>query len=264
MYLGGSQNPVSGAYNRDIDEVRIYNRALSAAEVTNLYNTESGLVAHYPFNGNANDESGNGNHGVVNGATITTDRHGNANSAYSFDGVDDYINLGNSAGLRFGGTKISTSAWININSIPPDNQGTILGQRDTGSPAKNNWQFHVSGTSVSAPLQSKLSFTTWELGHAAADPAIETVYSDILIPVQQWAHVVATYDGVNIRLYINGVLRITEPATAAIDTLDVPTLIGRFSLQDPKAFNGKIDEVRIYNRALSAAEVLSLYNTEKP
>jgi len=53
-----------------------------------------GLIAHYPFNGNANDASGNGNHGTVNGATLTEDRFGNADSAYKFDGQDDYIDLG--------------------------------------------------------------------------------------------------------------------------------------------------------------------------
>ena len=52
-----------------------------------------GLVAYYPFNGNADDESGNGNHGTVNGATLTIDRFGNENSAYSFDGIDDYIDI---------------------------------------------------------------------------------------------------------------------------------------------------------------------------
>ncbi len=50
-----------------------------------------GLVAYYPFNGNANDESGNGNNGIVHGATLTADRSGNANSAYSFNGIDNYI-----------------------------------------------------------------------------------------------------------------------------------------------------------------------------
>ena len=56
-------------------------------------NIDSGLVAHYPFNGNANDESGNGNDGTVNGATLTTDRFGNANKAYSFDGVSNSENM---------------------------------------------------------------------------------------------------------------------------------------------------------------------------
>ena len=58
-----------------------------------------GLVAYYPFNGNANDESGNRNDGIVHGATLTTDRNGNAASAYVFDGVDDYIRIGDSSSL---------------------------------------------------------------------------------------------------------------------------------------------------------------------
>ena len=54
-----------------------------------------GLVAYYPFNGKANDESGNGNHGTVNGATLAEDRFGNVDSAYNFDGVNDYITISN-------------------------------------------------------------------------------------------------------------------------------------------------------------------------
>ena len=73
------------------------------------------LVAYYPFNGNANDESGNGNDGVVNGATLTTDRFGNVNSAYSFDGVDDWINAPNS-GLPDADESRTLTAWVKFNS----------------------------------------------------------------------------------------------------------------------------------------------------
>ena len=59
------------------------------------YVPKDGLVAWYPFNGNANDESGNGNHGTVNGATLTADRNGKANSSYSFDGVSNFITINN-------------------------------------------------------------------------------------------------------------------------------------------------------------------------
>jgi hypothetical protein len=67
---------------------------LTFAQVPSYVPT-NGLVGWWPFNGNANDESGNGNNGTVNGATLTTDRNGVANSAYSFDGVNDYIDVGN-------------------------------------------------------------------------------------------------------------------------------------------------------------------------
>ena len=78
----------------------------------------SGLAAYYPYNGNANDESGNGNHGTVFGASLTTDRSGNADSAYSFDGVNDYIDIGKDASLKMT-DGLSISAWINIATFSP-------------------------------------------------------------------------------------------------------------------------------------------------
>ncbi|RKY55315.1 MAG: hypothetical protein DRP89_03575, partial [Candidatus Neomarinimicrobiota bacterium] len=78
----------------------------------NSYAQNNGLVAYYPFNGNANDESGNGNDGTVNGATLTTDRFGNENSAYSFDGVDDYIMVQDSPELQFGTNDFTIALWF--------------------------------------------------------------------------------------------------------------------------------------------------------
>jgi hypothetical protein len=72
----------------------------------------NGLVAGYEFTGNANDVSGNGNHGVVHGATLTTDRFGNANSAYAFDGVDDYISVATDSSILGGFPDFSLSLWL--------------------------------------------------------------------------------------------------------------------------------------------------------
>ena len=71
----------------------------------------NGLVGYWPFNGNANDESGNNNNGTVSGATLTTDRFGNANKAYSFDGTNDYISVldNNSLDLT---NQLTLSAWF--------------------------------------------------------------------------------------------------------------------------------------------------------
>ena len=71
-----------------------------------------GLIAHYPFNGNANDESTNSNHGTVNGATLSTDRFGNVNSAYDFDGTNDYISIPGKAEWDFGLNSFSISVWF--------------------------------------------------------------------------------------------------------------------------------------------------------
>ena len=73
---------------------------------------KQGLVAYYPFNGNAKDESGNGHDGDVKGATLANDRNGNSNSAYYFDGADDYINLGNDDDFNFGESDFSISLWF--------------------------------------------------------------------------------------------------------------------------------------------------------
>ena len=73
----------------------------------------AGLVAAYEFTGNADDVSGNGNNGVVNGATLTADRFGNAGSAYSFDGIADYIDLGD----QDFGTAVAISAWVNFERV---------------------------------------------------------------------------------------------------------------------------------------------------
>lgn len=103
-------------YQGDMDDIGFWDRTLTQQEITNLYNAStpppcnplasnlmSGLVGYWPFCGNANDESGNGNNGTVNGATLTNDRFGNMNAAYSFDGVDDFIQC-----LQSGPTGVSS------------------------------------------------------------------------------------------------------------------------------------------------------------
>ena len=74
----------------------------------------NGLVGYWPFNGNAQDESGNLNHGIVNGATLTTDRNGVANKAYSFDGVNDNIFINNNF-FNIGWNEFTISIWYNLN-----------------------------------------------------------------------------------------------------------------------------------------------------
>ena len=107
---------------------------------------EDGLVVYYPFNGNADDESGNGFDGIVNGATITTDRFGNENSAYSFDGMDDFIETS----LVFSGDQdpVSYVVWVNIAQDGPGN-GAIFTETN-GYDQRN--QFRISGDSISAQL----------------------------------------------------------------------------------------------------------------
>ena len=94
----------------------------------NLAEFNNGLIAYYPFNGNANDESGNGHHGDVNGSTLTPDRYGTANKAYSFDGTDDYIDLGNKPAFNFGTSDFTISLWFKTDGIQTDKY--FLGKYD--------------------------------------------------------------------------------------------------------------------------------------
>ena len=112
-------------------------------------------MAHYPFTGNANDESGNGNNGTVFGATLALDRWGNPNSAYSFDGSDDYIDIGGAPSLKMT-EAVTISTWINLQDLGswPEWQNIISdhGPNEvTEGPGKilrfhgNQIEFHVGG-----------------------------------------------------------------------------------------------------------------------
>ena len=87
----------------------------------------TGLVGYWPFNGNANDESGTGNNGTVNGATLTTDRFGNANSAYNFNGSSEFIEVTHNSSLTFT-TGVSFSFWLNIPDSSLNTTGLVTRQ----------------------------------------------------------------------------------------------------------------------------------------
>ena len=132
--LSSFQSAAAEFFNGVIDEIRIYNRVLSASEVQALYATDTGQVAYYPFNGNANDESGHGFNGTVTGATLTADRFGNQNRAYSFDGsTTPLIDVGNIESFNFGTGDFTLETWIQMD---PASSGPrhILGKRDETYP----------------------------------------------------------------------------------------------------------------------------------
>ncbi|MCK4447098.1 MAG: DUF1565 domain-containing protein, partial [Candidatus Marinimicrobia bacterium] len=193
-----------------------------------------GLVAYYPFNGNANDESSNGNNGKVNGATLTTDRFGNANSAYSFNrNNQNYINCGNDISFDIT-NQITLGAWIKPVDV---GFGILIGKRYEIYYLRfynNSLNFYLSG----------------------CDHMIS--YSSSNFDINKWYFITATYDGDNMKLYVDGVNVISEVETDKILTGDDPLVIGG-SIQGCY-FNGTIDEVNIYNRALTQSEIDSLYN----
>ena len=201
-----------------------------------------GLVLWLKFNegsGNiAYDSSFYNNHGTIYGATWTDGKFG---KALSFDGVDDYVDCGNDTSLR--PSRITYEAWFKANSV--SGRYTILRGSHNGDVA-----LCIEDGAVKGQIDADPSNPTWNF------VSYSPIYENI------WYHAVLTWDGTYARLYVNGELKDTDsthPGDIRWSDTD-GTIIGMSrpsSLQYP--FNGTIDEVRIYNRALSENEIKMLY-----
>jgi hypothetical protein len=213
------------------------------------YLPTEGLVGWWPFNGNANDESGNGNDGSPDGTTLTDDRFGLNGSAYNFDGINDKILIQNVL-LSNSYSDHTTSIWIKTSVQTPDL--VILTDRNGDSYwYKNdnrliNGQFAHTSHNNNCINQSISSQTVWN---------------------NQWHHLVAVFDSQlsTLKLYLDGILVEQNPSIAADCYGNVPqsTTIGcstDFDYTDVGFFNGEIDDIGIWNRALNQQEITELYN----
>ena len=247
-------------FNGIIDDIRIYNRAISQAEVTDLFteggwsSLNSGLVAYYPFNGNANDESFYGNNGTENGGVaLTTDRFGNADAAYSFDGVDDYIRVANNTSIN--PTSVSLNVWISINSISGEYDYILANKGSSGDPPEDPYQIRITPMSE-IEVWFETSGNSQFVGLKSAPLATD-----------EWYMVSATFDeSGSVTLYLNGNQIGSDVAGFALPENSIDLGIGvQFHSSNVPAsasdyFAGHIDDIRIYNRVLSVLEIEALYN----
>jgi hypothetical protein len=258
---GGATEYYSGFF----DDIAIYNRALTPQEIQNLYtgttpaacldlpaNLQDGLVGYWPFCGNANDESGNGNNGTVNGATLAEDRFGNAGSAYGFDGVDNHIDIPFSDLWR--GIEASVSVWIRKGN-DFDGQRLVLGQSN-GRPQLVCNSDYTPG-SDNAAFQFKRSS-----GEFTIVPGNSSIVSE------EWVNLIGVYSSGSISIYLDGILDNSILHNDVFDDCSqTPLQVGAFSTNGScgdaigitQAFFGLIDDITIYNRALSPEEVTQLY-----
>lgn len=208
-----------------------------------------GLVAYYPLNGTANDYSGSGNHGAVFNVSSTTDRFQVQEKALAFNGTTSYINLGSKAALKMKDS-ITISLWFFANTIAPTYQNLIS---DHGIN-----QSSVGAGKIMRLAEGKLQVIIGGLYGSATTPA---TYLEKAVEASKWYHAVFTYDRTTLKFYLNNTLVGTLPYTAQLSANPNDVLIGKSGFPN-ELFNGKIDQVRVYNRALKQSEVQALHEED--
>ncbi len=263
-------------FTGSIDDVRIYNRGLSAAEVSQLYaqtstiiraktnslrnnpasNLQQGLVGWWPFDGayltttTSTDLGSGGNNGTLSGGP--TPSIGKLGQALTFDKSDDVVSVTANSAFNFDITSNFTlSAWVYKTSADATANG-IFGKWQTGS--SPYWYCRIGDSASEVFCRFSNSGGTAENYQSASN-----------VVANQWTHISVVANGSTVKIYLNGVIDSTTNITLT-GTMqnNVNLQIGNIgSSLSNHWFGGKIDDVRIYNRALTAAEVLQLYNAGK-
>ena len=210
----------------------------------------AGLIAAYEFSGNADDVSGNGNNGVVNGATLTTDRFGNVGSAYSFDGVDDYIISSTNFSPQTSG---AISLWFNQESEP-----SVIGNTIFVSSLSSAIYTDGSFTIAHNPDSNEPSVAYWGNAENWFYAEGHTI-DEITFPIDStWHHLLWTWDTPSgSTLYVDNQI-------VGGDGIGPPVFGGNpIKIGNANTYwfhDGLIDDLYIYDRALSPTEVSTLYS----
>ena len=248
--LGIGYDPIDngGFFDGALDDVQIYNRALSDAEIAALYAAQNpapvvpgNLVADYPASGNADDATAYNNHAAVLGAQLTKDRFGKSNRAYAFNGAGQALRAANSPQLNSDFTTIGF--WINPSSFPASGEVYIM--------SNGGWQERWK---ISLPGHGKPVFTTHSNGACCSDLDSGTPFATGV-----WTYVTMVHDGSKDIIYFNGAKVNEKNAAGALDPTTQPLGIGFDPIDNNYFFHGAMDDIQIYNKALTDAEIAALY-----
>jgi PKD repeat protein len=230
-----------GAYVAQLTVGDGTNTSLPSTVAISVGTAASGLVAAYGFDEGvgtaAGDISGNRNNGVVNGATWSTS--GRFGNALSF-GSSSMVTIADSASLDLT-SGMTLEAWVNPSSLNSSWKNVIF--KPNGNPSTTNPSYLLQGCSPSASAPS-----------VYINPTTSNLAAPSALPVNTWSHIAATYDGATLRFFVNGLLVATRPQTGAITASTDGLSIGG-NAYSGQNWSGLIDEVRVYNRALSATEI---------
>ncbi|TAF76426.1 MAG: hypothetical protein EAZ53_04010 [Bacteroidetes bacterium] len=234
--------------------------------ITNLnIDLNSGLVAYYPFDGNANDASGNGNNGVITGGVVPApDRFGKVSGSMLFNGGSDIVRVANSSSLNSINTGITISMWLkqtatNCASGCDENipsGGYVILDKALWNSSDGGYRIDARGTTNVTGKRTRFISGN---GALPVDQEANVDYS-----LNKWVNLTVKYDLTNVYFYYDGQLtNIVNSPLAQISSNTFDLAIGGIqdALLNNTGFNfkGSLDDIRIYNRVLSDAEIAALY-----
>lgn len=241
LVIGTMRSKDDQFFSGKIDDIQIYNCELTAAQIDSLYNLPNTSnctpVANYTFDGDANDHSGNGYNATNYGATLTTDRFGTPNSAYEFNGISDYMDTQSTFDFQ----ERTVSMWAM--AYDTSSIRRILDQN------ANSLNY---GAFTAAYINGDL------LGNAGGEGGNQILSTPIL---NQWYHIVLARNATTTKIYVNGTLTHTGIPTSngSADYPNPQLVIGTNRRKIEQFFNGKIDDIQIYNCELNQSDIDSLY-----
>lgn len=217
-----------------------------------------GLMAEYLLNGNANDSSPNTINGVVSGATPTANRKNELNSAYSFDGVDDFIRIPNSPFVNFkSDDNFTLSLWVAVAKIQSESSGEINDILDKWRGDTQGYPYGIRfwNSNASKVDKERITFVRY-------DGSVCRNFSKLNSPIledENFHHVVQVKSAGLLKLYFDNLLvsEMADNITCKIAN-DADVTFGMRG-QGVRYFTGKIDDVRFYNRALDEHEITALF-----
>ncbi|MCX6776196.1 MAG: M6 family metalloprotease domain-containing protein [Candidatus Micrarchaeota archaeon] len=245
FYIGRQQG--GSVIYGTIDDVKIYGTALTSQQIADISNLRAYWNLNEGTGTTANDSSGNGNTGTISGATWTGGKYG---PALSFDGKNDLVNITNSSLFNFGSGNFSICAWVYPTNLPQDSSTTFVIFAKTNSTSiGESYSIQLMNTSGNYVTR----FHVRDMYGYAIDLRGNSVTNNV------WLHVCGVRDGNNFSLWENGAYVTSNSlALGGVASLIYTPYIG-CARGNSGWFNGTIDEVKIFNRALSATEINDSY-----
>jgi hypothetical protein len=268
----GAYAPVNGTgskafFTGSIDEASFYNRNLSAGELFAIFNAGSagkcpptnspfnpadGLIAHYPFSGNAADVSGNGNHGAPSNAVLAADRFGSPNAAFSFNGQNAAVLVADNPALRSLTSNYTFNAWVRFGSNPQIDAAILM--KSAGAGDQRKWTFwrHVQAPPYGIGLLlNRAPGGQFQWNH------------DYPFTIGQWHMVTFSASSGNCLIAVDGQVVSTQSGNLALpETTGLAMSIGGAEPAGNQWFNGLLDDIRIYTRTFSSNDIAQLYQLE--